>query len=252
MKQIVKTTLFILLGSISLLALISFAGVNLSYRQLNGVQIDVITQDGNYFIDRGTVVRLLNSDGNDPVVGSSLGDIDLRSLEKKVENNHFVKKAEVYKDLKGNLLVKVKLVKPIARIFNSRGQDIYIDNDGYLLPANGQQTARVPIIELNREFSWKETITETQYGQQLLELLEFIREDKFWSTQIAHLVINRKGEITMMPQVTKQDIEFGMPEDFEEKFKKLDLFYREILPNKGWNTYSTVNLKFKDQIICQK
>ena len=133
-----------------------------------------------------------------PVVGSSLGDLDLKSLEHKVEKNPFVKKSEVYKDLKGNLMVRVKLVKPIARIFNSKGDDIYIDNEGYLLPAKGRQTARVPIIELDRQFSWEENITETTYGQNLLALLEYIGAHKFWKVQIAHIVIGKQGEITMI------------------------------------------------------
>ena len=29
-----------------------------------------------------------------------------------------------------------------------------------------------------------------------------------------------------------------------KKFKKLKLFYKEVLPKKGWNTYSSINLKY--------
>ena len=38
----------------------------------------------------------------------------------------------------------------------------------------------------------------------------------------------------------------------EIKFKKLELFYKNILPTKGWNYYESVNLKFKNQIVCTK
>ncbi len=252
MKQTMKTILFFVVGAVALLVMIGFSSVKRSNRVLNDVKVDIETQDGNYFIDKASVMKLLQSEEGLPVLGSALGDLDLRALEKKVQRNPFVKKSEVYKDLKGNLLVRVKLVKPIARIFNSKGTDIYIDNEGYLLPANGKQTARVPIIELDRQFSWEENITETSYGQDLLALLEYIGADKFWKAQIAHLIIGKDGEITMLPQVSKQEIAFGKPEDFERKFKKLDVFYKEILPNKGWNTYSRVSLKFENQIVCQK
>ena len=30
------------------------------------------------------------------------------------------------------------------------------------------------------------------------------------------------------------------------------LFYKNIAPTKGWNTYKTINVKFKNQIICDK
>ena len=61
----------------------------------------------------------------------------------------------------------------------------------------------------------------------------------------------KDGEVELYPQVTKQKIEFGKPKDFEEKFSKLMTFYKEILPSKGWNYYERVNVKFKDQIICE-
>ena len=56
----------------------------------------------------------------------------------------------------------------------------------------------------------------------------------------------------MIPQITKQKIYFGNTNDMEIKFKKLELFYKNILPTKGWNYYESVNLKFKNQIVCNK
>jgi len=51
--------------------------------------------------------------------------------------------------------------------------------------------------------------------------------------------------------MTKQLILFGPMDEIEEKFKKLKLFYKEVLPKKGWNTYSSINLKYKNQIVCK-
>ena len=85
----------------------------------------------------------------------------------------------------------------------------------------------------------------------LLQLLNHINNDKFWRAQIAGIVVKKDGELNMLPQVTKQEIVFGLPEDLEEKFKKLKVFYKQVLPNKGWNTYSMVNVKFKNQLVCE-
>ena len=51
---------------------------------------------------------------------------------------------------------------------------------------------------------------------------------------------------------TKQKIYFGNTDNMDNKFKKLELFYKNILPTKGWNYYESVNLKFKNQIVCNK
>lgn len=234
-----------------MLVVISFAGVKRAARPVNDVEVNIETLDGNYFTDKEEVISLLNAESTDYVLGSAVSQLDLKTLEQRVEVHPFVKDAQVYKDIKGNLIVHVKQAKPIARVFNRSGEDRYIDAQGYLIPTKARQVARVPILEFGRELGWEENITESVYGQQLLELLHFVDKDEFWRAQIAGMFIQGDGQIIMQPQVTKQEITFGMPEELDEKFKKLKLFYKEILPNKGWNTYSSVNLKFKDQIVCE-
>lgn len=251
MKGSIKTILFFTITSVMLVVMIGFSSIKRTVKPVNDVKVFIESLDGNYFTDRIEVLNLLNAESTDYVLAASIGSLDLKTLENRVELHPFVKDAQVYKDLKGNLIVKVKQARPIARILNRKGEDQYIDSEGYLINTSARQTARVPIIELERKFTWTENVTETVYGQQLLELMHFIEEDEFWRSQIAELIIQPDGQIVMLPQVTKQEIVFGMPEDLDAKFKKLKLFYKEILPNKGWNTYSMVNLKFKDQIVCE-
>jgi cell division protein FtsQ len=68
---------------------------------------------------------------------------------------------------------------------------------------------------------------------------------------VAQLDINSQGDIILYPQVTGQLVEFGTSENFEEKFRKLMVFYKEILPQKGWTRYERVNLKYEGQVIAE-
>ncbi len=234
-----------------MLGLISFSGVKHSRRVIHDVLINIEQEKGNYFIDQPEVLGLLNAQNTDYVLGSRIGDIDLKLLERRVEAHAFVADAQIFHDLKGNLVVEVTQARPIARIYDPYGADKYIDDRGLVLPVNGKHTARVPLVEIEKKIDLKETIIASEEGADLFELLRFIDANDFWKAQIAHLVFEGSGEVTMLPQVTKQKILFGKPSDLVEKFKKLEVFYKEILPNKGWNTYSLVNLKFKDQIVCE-
>ena len=234
-----------------ILGLISFSGVKHSRRVIHDVLIHIEQEKGNYFIDQPEVLALLNAQNTDYVLGSKIGDIDLKLLERRVEAHAFVADAQIFYDLKGNLVVDVTQARPIARIYDPLGVDKYIDDRGLVLPVNGKYTARVPLVEIEHKMDLKEAITTSEEGTYLFELLRFIDADDFWKAQIAHLVVEDSGEITMLPQITKQRILFGKPSDLAEKFRKLEVFYKEILPNKGWNTYSLVNLKFKDQIVCE-
>ncbi len=234
-----------------LLILIGFSGARNADRPIHDVLIDIGEQEGNLFIDQPEVLSLLNAGNTDYVLGLAIGEVDLKLLESRLEDHAFVQDAQVFHDLKGNLRVSITQAKPIARVYNTNGPDQYIDELGNLLPFNTKHTARVPLLELDKKVTWQASLLEDEAGQQIYDLLRYIEQDEFWKAQIAHLVLNKKGEIEMIPQVTKQRIIFGVPENIVDKFKRLEIFYKDILPVKGWNTYAVVNLKFENQIVCE-
>jgi cell division protein FtsQ len=217
-------------------------------RQVKTLEIQIEKYKGHAFVTEEEVLALARGEEN--VLSLPVSKWDMNEMEKRIEENPFIKDAQVFRDVKGNVLVQISQRKPIARWLKRNRQDSYIDEEGNLLPTTGEFTARVPVIEIEG-LQWEQNLKESPYGQKLLNLLQYIDEERFWRTQIAHLLIRRNGQVEMIPQLSKQRIYFGMPADIEDKFSKLMLFYEKILPVKGWNAYSSVNLKYKDQIICE-
>ena len=251
MSQEKKNTLIYSFTGLLLLSLITYAGVKNNARQVDNIKVEIYDQEGNFFTDQFEIIDLMTDKSADYVIGVEQGKIDPKTLESRVETNPFVKDAQVYRDLKGNLKVNVVQSKPIARLFVDGKNDRYIDSEGNILPINARHTARVPLLETDFKFSWESNLNESSYGKEIFDLLIHIENDDFWKAQIAGLLLKVDGEVELFPQVTKQKIEFGLPDDIEKKFSKLMTFYKEILPKKGWNTYERVNLKFENQIICE-
>ena len=238
-----------MIGIVVGVVLLSWMGfVSSSDILVKNLKIDIISSQGNMFTSEDEVLELMR--GGENILTLPVSKWDMSEMERRVETNPFVRDAEVYRDVKGNVLVRVKQRKPIGRMYHQYEKDSYIDEFGDLLPTTDRHTARVPLLEIEG-LSWESNLTETTYGENLLNLLNHIESDDFWRAQIAHLVVRKNGQIEMIPQVTRQTILFGMPEDVENKFDKLMIFYKKILPTKGWNNYTTVNLKMKDQIICE-
>jgi cell division protein FtsQ len=52
--------------------------------------------------------------------------------------------------------------------------------------------------------------------------------------------------------VGNHKIILGDCSDLEQKFKKLFAFYKDGLNKIGWNTYKTINLKYKNQVVCTR
>ncbi len=245
-----KTIVFSLLVMV-LAGFIAFVEKQSADKRLSSIHIKVNPIADVYFVDEKDVLQRLQTEFPMLNTGLLVSEVNLHKIEQKVESHPFVKNAEVFNDLKGNIWVEIDQHKPMARIIRPMAADGYISTEGVILPTSPKYTTRV----LTLEGSYAERLLqEDQLGQEhqgLMDLIKFIEKDEFWRAQITGLEINRKSDIRLYQQVGKQVIEFGSADQIEEKFKKISLFYEEILPAKGWNTYSRVNVKYKDQIICE-
>ena len=221
-------------------------------KEIKDIQVIIDNQVGNYFVSDAEIIRMLTGGGRRMIVGAPYESIDLKTLESELEDHPFVQDAEVYRDLRGNLIARIEQCRPVARLSSDRLPDRYITDRGKVLPVSGNYTARVLILRGNAAGGTEtDDLTSTETGQNILELLHYIDSDPFWKAQIAGMEVDRKGRVILYPQVGRQRIEFGRPEQFVEKFGKLQIFYKEILPKAGWNAYARVNVEFNDQIVCE-
>lgn len=216
------------------------------------IEVNIRNQYENYFISESDVIDIVTDGGDRRIIGEPIATLNLKKIETDLYQNKFIRNAEVYKDLTGRLMINIDQSRPIARLMSDRGSDRYISNQGEVLPLSKHYTARVLLIDGAYANNTKlSDLNANQHDKNILELLKYIEKDKFWKAQIAQLNIDKSGNIKMYSQVSRQVVEFGKAEEIEEKFKKLKIFYKEILPAKGWNHYNTVNVKYKNQIVCE-
>ncbi|HTE29157.1 MAG TPA: hypothetical protein VK666_02200 [Chryseolinea sp.] len=219
---------------------------------LNDITIKMVNIGENHFLDENDIMALMDLNKQN-LKGASFDQIDMREVEKKIKRQPFVADAQLYTDLKGNLMVKASLRRPIARIVRSDGPDGYIAEDGTVMPVSEKFTTRVVLVSgaFVPQLLQQRNLNSSADGKSLLDLINTIRGNEFWNAQIAQLDIDSKMRITILPQVGDEKIEFGKPELIDSKFSKLMIFYKEILPRMGWNKYSRVNLEYEGQIIAE-
>lgn len=241
----------VLLFSAAVLTAIGFAERSNLGDICQDILVEINNQHDNYFVDDQDVIQLITNNGMRIVQGVSFNELNLKAMEVRLQEEYFIGDAEIYKDLKGNLLVTVTLQRPMARIIRNDGPHAYIAEDGNILPVSEKFTARTVLISGEVSELLKDPLWTSEEGTRLYGLLQYIYQDEFLNAQIAEIRVDKDMDIILYPQVTKQYIEFGQPENIEEKFKKLKIFYKEILPSKGWNAYERVNVQYKDQIIAE-
>lgn len=224
------------------------------------IVINIDDREGMLFLDRWDLLRMLKDLGADTLGNTRVEELDLKTVESEIEKNPYVRSAEVYTTLDGMLYVNLQLRKPIVRVLHANGMGNYIDEDGEYVPLSRKYTARVPIVsgEIN-ESRFRSGISEmsitdkdTLLYDEIYALASFIQSNETWNAQIEQVVVDKNHEFTLIPKVGDHKIVIGKPEGLNRKFRKLELFYREGLSNTGWKAYDTINLKYRDQVVCTK
>jgi cell division protein FtsQ len=232
--------------------LIAFSERKQSGTVCKNIIVELENINDNHFLDEMDVMKLVESSG-EPIKGTNIERINLKAIETRLKLDKHIMDAELYGDLKGNLIVNVALRRPIARISQEDGPDAYISEEGVVMGISEKFASRVMVIsgKFVKQLLEKGDLKRFEEGSTLLKMIEFISEDEFWKAQVAQMDINSMGEITIYPQVTGQLVEFGTAENFELKLRKLMIFYKEVLPQKGWTRYVRINLKYDGQVIAE-
>jgi cell division protein FtsQ len=242
----------ILTAIIVVVAIIAFTERKQGDVSIKDISIKIDNLQENHFLDESDILKLMELK-KENLTGPRIDRVNLKGIETKIRKQPFIKNADLYSDLKGNLVVRAELRRPIARIVRNDGPDGYIAEDGTIMPVSEKFTSRVILVSGSyvAQILKQANMNEKEETQRILHLINNIREDEFWNAQIAQLDIDSKSRITFFPQVGDEKIEFGKADNPEVKFKKLMIFYKEILPRTGWNKYSRVNLEYEGQIVTE-
>lgn len=251
-KLNIKREIKVTVALLAIASLIAFSERKQGSWICHNIVIELANENENHFLDEADVLRLVNA-GSSTLIGARMDNINLKQLENKMKYDRHILDAEVFGDLKGNLVVKVELRRPVARIVRENAPDAYIAEDGTIMGVSEKYTSRVVLLSgpFTNKLVDAGNMYELEEGRQIMEMMEFIKDDRFWRSQVAQMDIDGSGDVTIYPQITGQRVEFGKPDDVEAKFRKLMIFYKEILPTRGWTRYERVSLKYEGQIIAE-
>lgn len=208
----------------------------------NDLQIVVKDSLNKHFVTEADVIEQLKRAGLNPIK-KSMQAINTDKIEKELMKNEMIAKVEVYKTPSNKVKLAVVQKIPIMRVIGTYGS-FYIDNLGTVMPVSYRYTALLPVASgyVEKDFAMNE----------LYKFALFLHGNDFWNSQIEQIYIHSDKEVELIPRVGNHRIVLGAFDGFEEKLANLQLFYDQVIPKMGWNKYSTINLKYKNQIVCTK
>jgi cell division protein FtsQ len=215
-------------------------------------RIDVIISDTvhNRFVTLSQVRTMLES-SDLQLQGYPLSGINTRDLENRLEENPYIRNAEVSKDISGRLEVWVEQRTPLVRILPGGSRGFYLDSEGKVLPLADHFTPLVMLASGNIPYP----ASGTGLSGRLADIFSFcswLAGHPFWKEQVVQIYVNEQGEYELIPRVGAHHILLGTLDQWETKLRNLELLYRQGFSRYGWNTYQTINLKYTNQVICTK
>lgn len=200
--------------------------------------------------------------------GVPIRSIDLPEIERAVAAQPWTKRARVYHTLDGTVRIEVEQREPILRVQSENGYRFYLSTDGCVMPIR-RTTAGIdvpivtglPVFPFGTDFAGKVPNSEKDeknsdkkmlFYRNLINFVEFLRSDSFWGDQVVQIDVTRENEVILIPRVGTGIIRLGTLDDYGEKLGKLLRFYRQGLAYEGWNKYSIIDIRFRDQVVCTK
>ncbi|OYQ33261.1 cell division protein FtsQ [Flavobacterium cyanobacteriorum] len=219
--------------------LYSFSSKRNESRKLKAAEVE-FAENENFITLEKVNKLLIQNYGN--VTGIPKVNLDLNNVEKRLDANPMIEKAEVFATVDGKLRAVITQKKPLARVYEG-SRSYYIDYEGKEMPLSENYTARVPLVTGE--------IHLLQKGQ-LHRLLRYIYDDDFLKKNIIGLEVNPTGGVVMKNRNYDYDIFFGAAMNIEKKFSNYKAFLQDAVKDTLIEQYKTINLKFTQQVVCTK
>lgn len=263
-KKILIIVLWII-GLSGLVASLAFASKKEKTIISENMSVTVSNTEDNSFIDEEDV-KAFFKDRKDSILNTQLKNINVTNLEKALNSHPVIENADVAVEINGDVTIDVTQRKPLVRVLNAFGESYYIDDKSKLMPLNDNYTARVIIATGNitetyaqryqfsaNQIARNELFSKVSMLDDIYNISNYIAKDSVLTSLIHQINVTNDYELELYPSIGNHKIIFGKAINIDEKFNRLKKFYTEGL-NKtdGWNKYSTINIKYKNQVVCTK
>lgn len=225
------------------------------YRNNNtckGMLIGISGPSTGFFIGKKDIASLLTPAGSSKIQDRPIQSFDLRHMETSLEKNIWIKRARLFFDNNGILHVDVTERTPATRVFTTEGSNFYLDSVGVQLSVIPQLPARLPVFTGYPSRTISRKGPDSLLTASILHISEFIRDDSFWSAQIAQINILSDRTFELEPEIGDHRISFGDGSDIARKFHRLFLFYSEVLSRTGFDKYERIDVSYAGQVVATR
>ena len=222
----------------------------------SGIQVTVLDSAVRHFVAKEDLEKWLDLDYH-AYVGLPLDSVNLDRIEQLVMSRSSVRSCEAWLTDDGTLHLDISQREPVVR-FDDGHNGYYADATGFIFPLQARGSAEVPVVDgklpLKVERGFKgmpEDPAQLEWLRQVIGLVTFIK-DSVWENNIKQITVDAKGDLVLTPWEGRERFIFGEPVRIKEKLLLMRSYYEAVAPSQDPGYYSTVDLRFRNQLVCRK
>ena len=179
----------------------------------------------------------------DPIKGVPVHNLDINKVEKYLNSIANFESVHCMINSDNHLLIEAKPLEPVMRIFEG-DKSYYINREGKRIDAKAEFFTDVPVVHGN--------FNSTFTPRQVLPLVRYLESDKDLANLTGMIEARDARNLIIVPRIKGHVVNFGDTSRLKEKSENLFLFYRKVMPYKGWETYDTVSVKYRGQVVATR
>ena len=241
--------LFLLLLSVSLIGGIAYLLIRsprvTSTDRCEAVTVEVKTEAGGepLFLTGDRITDELARRGIQ-LRGKRLDSIDLRKIERTLLSMPIYKRAEAF-IAPSSSSVQIRLTEkhPLYIVQEASGKSYYVTQGKGTITVNPTFAAYLPIVS--------GAVDLKMATGPVYDLMTALREDPYFTDYFGQVYVDETDGIVLIPRIGTTRVIMGRESNWSEKLRKWRIFAESVLPKRGMNAFSYVNLDYGTQIIAR-
>ena len=226
-----------------------------SLRTCEGLSVEF--GEEHNFVTRDDIKAYLDEEYG-AYIGQRVDSVDLHKVEAILDRRSAVLKSEAWITPDNIMHVKISQREPVVRV-QTATDGFYADEKGFLFPLQENFTSLVPIVDGNVPIQEKNGFKgqpdkpeERLWLSQVIEMVNYMEKSGIWADNISQITVDGKGDLVLIPREGSEKFIFGSPDQAQDKFRRIEEYYRSIAPLKEKGYYTSVNVKYARQVICRR
>lgn len=220
--------------------------------------LEVIVKDSleRKFVAKEDVEKWLDKEYR-AYAGLRLDSVNLGKIESIVLGHSAVRTCQAFLTDDGTLHIELTQRQPAVR-FDEGTNGYYCDAEGFIFPLQARGSVEVPVVDgalplhVTRGFKGAPaTDAEKEWLQKILAMAAYMK-GTLWEKNIDRISVQKDGNLVITPVAGKEKFFFGPPVRIAEKFSLMDKYYTTVAPSKEPGHYSTVDVRYKGQLVCRR